>query len=187
MKYVTKEQIRQWFRGRLEVPDSPLFAGAAAGKVDEQLIEQLGNIIEAKIDVALGQIYEMPIPDTATQALLIIGGIVQKLIVSEIAIVHFQQTLTAEQGGDNGFGATIRKQALDDLEAIFAGHGIYIPGMTSPPPPNPQMGVYRQPLVLPGMRTLSADEQPDTSTRAFTFLGTREFTEEEDLFNLEQL
>ncbi len=185
MKYATIDQIRNWLRGRLEVPGTPLFAGAAAGKVDDSLINQIGEIVEAKIDMALAQIYKLPIPDSATQAKMIVGGIVQKLIVSEIALVHFQQTINPEQGGDAGFGAVIRKQAVQDLEALLLGHGVYIPGITQPKQANLQMGMHLQPLVLPGVPLLSEAEQPDTISRNYTFLGKREISKEQDIFSFD--
>jgi hypothetical protein len=146
--------------------------GLAAQQVDLLLIEQLGTQVEVRLDVALAQIYMLPVPEGATTARIILGGIVEKLVVSEIAITHFQQSQVPQMGGDAGFGSVIRKQAQEELESLFAGHGIYIPGLMSPPVSMP--GSYRQPLVLPGVPLKSDLIQPDTLTRTYAIVETRE-------------
>lgn len=184
MIYTTTDNISRRLRGRLEVANTNLIPAATARTVDPNLIIQIGDQIEAKVNLALSQIYKLPIPQTSTQALKIIEGIVEKLIVSEIATTHFQQTQSPELGGDAGFGAVLRKQAIQELEAILSGHGIYIPGIMEKPVPNAMMGTYNQPLVLPGVKLLGEDEQEDTFTRSYSFLVREELPEDQSPFKV---
>ncbi len=183
MIYTTVENIRRRLRGRLEIDNTNLIPSATAQQVDQDLITQVGEQIEAKINLALSQIYSMPIPLTAVEALKIIEGIVEKLIISEIATVHFQQTQSPELGGDAGFGAVLRKQAVQDLESLLHGHGIYIPGLMEKPQPNAMTGIYNQPLVLPGVDLKLEEDQADTFTRSYSFLEKRELTEKDNPFD----
>lgn len=174
LDYTTVEAIARRLRGRLEISKSVLgggTSGLAAQQVDLLLIEQVGVQIEARLNVALSEIYLLPIAATATIARVILGGIVEKLVVSEITLTHFQQTQVPQMGGDAGFGSVIRKQAQEELESLFAGHGIYIPGLMSPPSSTP--GSYRQPLVLPGVPLKSELLQPDTLTRSYSIVERR--------------
>jgi hypothetical protein len=175
LQYTTTDAIARRLRGRLEVNKPALGGGTgglAAQQVDLLLIEQVGVQIEARLNVALAEIYVTPIPVGATTARIILGGIVEKLVVAEIVMTHFQQSQVPQMGGDAGFGAVIRKQAQEELESIFGGHGIYIPGLMSPPIAMP--GSYRQPLVLPGVPLKSDLLQPDTLTRSYSVVERRD-------------
>ena len=184
MIYTTTDNITRRLRGRLQVANGSLIPGATAQQVDPYLIEQIGEQIEAKVNLALSQIYKLPIPLTSIQALKIIESIVEKLIISEIATVHFQQTQTPELGGDAGFGAVLRKQAVQELESILSGHGIYIPGIMEKPVPNAMMGTYIQPLVLPEVELIAEEDQADTFTRSFSYVENVELPEEKSPFKI---
>jgi hypothetical protein len=169
-KYTTRAAISRRLRGRLEVSGSPLIGSAGAGKVDPELIDSLAHQIEARIDIALGQIYRLPISADCTAALFIVGSIVEKLIVSEIALTHFQYVQNPQTGGDMGFGSVIRKQALEELESLLHGHGVYIPGVMNPPNP---LGI-QQPLILPDVMMNSDRQMPDSFSRNYSVVGKRE-------------
>jgi hypothetical protein len=185
LEFTTLDAISRRLRGRLELSKTALGGGTgklAAQQVDPQLLEQLGEQVEAKLLIALALIYVLPIPLDAATARIILGGIVEKLVVAEIVLTHFQQSQVPQMGGDAGFGSVIRKQAQEELEAIFAGHGIYIPGLMSPPVTTP--GSYRQPLVLPGVALKSELIQPDTLTRSYSLVEQRgsSIPDEEEIF-----
>lgn len=186
LEFTTSEAIARRLRGRLELSKPALGGGTgglAAQQVDLKLLEQLGEQVEARLVVALALIYVLPVPLQATAARIILGGIVEKLVVAEIATTHFQQSQVPQMGGDAGFGAVLRKQAQEELESIFAGHGVYIPGLMSPPVMTP--GSYRQPLVLPGVALKSELVQPDTLTRSYSIVeqrGSFEVDKEEEIF-----
>ena len=178
MYYTTIKNIRRRLQGRLNVRDyNNLIPGAASKEVDNELIDQVGNQIEARLNLALAQIYLLPIPPEAEYAFLVLESIVEKLVVSELATVHFQQTQSPELGGDAGFGAILRKQAIEELEAILHGHGVFIPGITQPP----SEGTYRQPLLLPGVRLIPEAQQPDTFTRSYSFVAQKKIPETEKI------
>ena len=182
LKYTTTDDIRRRLRGRLEVQGGGLYKGAAAAIVDNELIEQIGQQIETMVELGLGQIYKLPIPYTATYAMQLIKSIVEKLIISEIAVTHFQQLQSAELGADQGFGAVLKKQAVEQLEMIMHGHGVYIPGIMNPPQENPSTGMFRQPIVLPGLTLLTSEEQPDIYSRNYSYVERRELSEDEQLW-----
>jgi hypothetical protein len=184
VKYTSVDNIARRLRGRLNVNiNSGQLINAASGTVDDLLISQVAEQVESKLELALGQIYEVPISQSATFALQIIGAIAEKLIVAEIALTHFQTQLNPETGADMGFGNALRKQAFEDAEAIFGGHGIYVPGIMNRPPNSPATGEAKQPLVLPGVRLLSSSDRPDTFSRNDSFVFGRESLKQDELWS----
>lgn len=182
LKYTFVDNISRRLRGRLQVESSTGLNNAAGGVVDNKLILQVAEQVETKLDLALGQLYQMPIPQNARQALLVIGSIAEKLIIAEIAITHFRMQLNPETGADMGFGNSMRKQAFEDAESIFGGHGIYVPGIMNRPQNNPTVGETIQPLVLPGLKLLISGDRPDTFSRNDSCVFVRELPEEEQLW-----
>ena len=171
LRYTTTVAIERRLRGRLQLSSStPAFGtNLGAGQIDSLLIEQIGTQVETKLDSALSVIYELPISPGATSALVMLASIVEKLVVSEIVGVHYQGSINSELGGDGGFGALLRKQALEELQALLVGHGIYIPGLVTP---QSIPGANSQPLVLPGVK-LRTSNIPDTISRSQTLIGKR--------------
>lgn len=183
LKYTTIANIARRLRGRLNVvTDSNSLSNAGGGTVDKQLILQVAQQIESKLDIALGQIYKLPIPQNANVALQIIGAIAEKLIVSEIALTHFKIQVNPETGADMGFGNSLRKQAFEEAEAIFSSHGVFVPGIMSRPPNNPMIGESKQPLVLPGVQLLSSEARPDTYSRVDSINYDRTLPAEQQLW-----
>jgi hypothetical protein len=184
LKYTSIDNIARRLRGRLNVTINPgQLNNAASGTVDSLLISQVAEQIESKLELALGQIYEVPIPQTANAALQIIGAIAEKLIVSEITLTHFQMQMNPETGADMGFSNALRKQAFEDAEAIFGGHGVYVPGIMNRPSNSPMTGEAKQPLVLPGVKLLSSSDRPDTFSRNDSCVFNRDKPKEEKLWS----
>lgn len=171
--YTTVDAIASELRYRLKIHDANTLGSVnpstlAAQTVDPALIERKGTQVESRINSALRLIYQtVPIPEQYTEARAIIASIVEKFIVSEIAKVHYQGTQVAQLGGDNGFGAIVRKEAQEELQAIVGGHGIYIPGLM--PPPSNVPGYSQQPVVLPDVPLQSTPA--DTLTKNYTVVG----------------
>ena len=186
LKYTSIDNIARRLRGRLNVNVSnnpAVLNNAASGTVDSLLISQVAEQVESKLELALGQIYEVPILQSATFALQIIGAIAEKLIVAEIALTHFQMQINPETGADLGFGNALRKQAFEDAEAIFGGHGIYVPGIMNRPTNSPATGEAKQPLVLPGVKLLSSSDRPDTFSRNDSFVFGRELSKQDEIWD----
>jgi hypothetical protein len=168
LKYTTPEAIALRLRGRLEFNQS--VTGGAFGQnlgakqVDFQLYEQVAQQVEAKLNMALSMIYELPIPLTAVDAIKILASIVEKFVVAEIASVHFQQVQSATEGGDAGFGAVMLKQAKEECQVI----GINYPGIAVAP-----AIPFNRPeaMVLPGVRIKA--EIPDIISRGYNFVVQR--------------
>lgn len=183
LKYTSVMNIARRLRGRVNVEQNGQLNNAASGTVDNMLILQIAEQVETKLDMALGQIYELPVPQNAHSALQIIGAIAEKLVIAEIAQTHFKMQVNPETGADMGFGSSMRKQALEEAEAIFGGHGIYIPGIMNRPPNSPAVGESKQPLVLPGLKLLKSGDRPDTFSRNDSCVFARELPEEQQLWS----
>lgn len=174
MQYTTPDRIARILRGRLELTTSasgvPFGSSFGAKEVDLDLLEQKGSQIEAQVNSVLGFIYELPIPSTARDALLIVSSIVEDLTVASIAIVHFQQMQNPQMGGDMGFGAILYRNALTTLRQYVAGYQLdfAIPGLP-PVMMNPMMPA--QTLKLPGVRLKNLT--PGTYTRQMTSVVQR--------------
>lgn len=185
LKYTKVANIARRLRGRLNVDQAinPGLINAASGTVDSELIIQVAQQIETNLELGLGQIYDVPIPHTASAAISILSSITEKLIISEIALTHFVMQVNPETGADMGFGHALRKQAFEQVEMILGGHGIYVPGIMNRPVNNPAVTETIQPIVLPGVRLKLSQEQPDTFTRNYSCLESRELPEEEQLWS----
>lgn len=175
LKFTTVANISRRLRGRLNVNNNlnTALINAASGTVDDNLILQVAEQIESNIELGLSQIYCMPVPQTATQSLRILGAIAEKLIISEIALTHFVMQTNPEMGADMGYGNALRKQAFEQMESILGGHGIYVPGIMGRPVNNPTVTETIQPLVLPGLKLIPSQERPDTYTRNYSCVETR--------------
>ncbi|MFN6560040.1 MAG: hypothetical protein RMY28_009550 [Nostoc sp. ChiSLP01] len=166
LKYTTSEAIARRLKNRLELKDGPPTLGQTqslgAKQVDYSLYEQLGEQAEAKLNMALSMLYELPVPNDATEALKILASIVEKFVVAEILSVHYQQT--QGEGGDQGYGSVLFKQAKEECQAI----GITLPGIT-PQASTPFNRV--EALVLP--RVPKKGEIPDVVSRSYSLVEQR--------------
>jgi hypothetical protein len=126
------------------------------------LYEQLGEQVEAKLEMALSMMYELPVPNDASQSLKILASIVEKFVVAEILSTHYQQT--QGEGGDQGYGAVLFKQAKEECQAI----GITLPGLAATP--STPFGRV-EPMVLPGVP--KKGEIPDIVSRSYSIVEQR--------------
>jgi len=170
MEFTTTDAIARRLRGRLEIQGQmPAFgSNLGASQIDVELLDQVGNQVEADFNAIAKMIYVWPPPVSAIAARQIVAGIIERLVISELAQTHFQQSQSPEMGGDAGFGAVMRKQAFEQIQKYFGGHGIFIPGATEPTEP-------AQPILLPDVPLL--DHAPDTITRNTTLIGHRRTAE----------
>lgn len=146
LKYTTADAIARRLKNRLELNNGSPTLGQTqalgAKQVNYSLYEQLGEQIEARLSVALSMMYELPVPNDATESLKILASIVEKFVVAEIMATYYQQT--QGEGGDQGYGAVLFKQAKEECQAI----GIILPGL-APQSSTPFNRV--EPMVLPGL------------------------------------
>lgn len=168
LEYTTPDAIALRLRGRLEfnqgISGSAFGQNLGAKQVDFQLYEQIGEQVEAKLNMALSMMYQLPIPQSALIAKKILSSIVEKFVVAEIASVHFQQVQSAADGGDAGFGAVMLKQAKEECQNI----GINYPGIataTATPFGRPES------MVLPEVQIKA--EIPDIISRGYNFVVPR--------------
>lgn len=166
LKYTTPSAIARQLRSRLDLipQDSPYFQSLGAKEVDYSLYEQIGEQVEARVDMGLGMLYVLPIPINATQAKAIIASIVEKFVVAEILAVHYQQSQNAESGGDLGYGSVLLKQAKEECYAIGLEWGNTTTAR-NPLSPN------REYMVLPGVPV--KEEIPDVITRNYSVFVPR--------------
>ncbi len=166
--YTTIEAIARRLRGRLKIPTaslSPLTPPNSLGQqvVDADLIADIGSQVEQKISMILGQIYVMPLHNQHP----IIAGIVERMVIADIMLTHYQNSVSPELGGDPGFGGIMFHKAQEDLLLLTAGHNIALPGV--PTPPQVPGVMTPQPIVLPG--EVLQSQRPDTVTRNVTVVG----------------
>jgi hypothetical protein len=118
LTYTTKEAIANRLEARLQV------GGAAAtfGKrvVNDNLIEQVGEQVEARVNARLKAVYTLPLsgPHPA------LASVVEKLVICEIIGVYAIEqldTVGRATGDGGGFGSLMCRQGADELEAILSG------------------------------------------------------------------
>lgn len=178
LTYTTTDAIARRLRGRLRIPTATLNpmqppANITQQTVDLDLIEDIASQVEDKIDMILGQIYEMPLANKHP----ILAGIVERLVIADIMLTHFQSSFSPELGGDSNFGGVMYKKAQEDLAMLVAGHNIALAGV--PTPPTAPGVMTPQPIILPNekLRALA----PDTITRNYTIIGGSRFQANESV------
>jgi hypothetical protein len=178
--YTTSENLARKLRGRLRIADTPSvdtltgYGQAVAGNtVDNELIDQILNQTESYINLALSQIYEVPLKLTNTVTSDIMADITESICISKLIQVHYEGTSPVSGAADvSGAAMDLRKHGELLLAAITAGHNIFTPTFPQPQNKNPGMTEI-QPLVLPGEILLSRADRPDTITRNYTFSGIK--------------
>ncbi|NJN11671.1 MAG: hypothetical protein HC836_49290 [Richelia sp. RM2_1_2] len=178
INYTTIDAIKLRLRNRLELNQTahsaPFGQSLGAKLVQPELFEQIAYQVEAKLNAKLGMLYELPIPPGATQARLILASIVEKFTVAEILAVHYQQSQNAEMGGDLGYGAVIRKEAIQEAQDIgirFSDPKVASNMMSQDPEPS---------LILPLVPRIAVI--PDTISRNYSTTEIRKSGIEIDWF-----
>lgn len=169
IEYTTINNIALRLRTRLELNQTahgaPFGQNLGAKQVQPELFEQIASQVEARLNAKLGMLYELPVPQFAIQARLILASIVEKFTVAEILAVHYQQSQNAEMGGDLGHGAILRKEATQECRDI----GIQF---ADPKRPQTVMSIDPEPsLILPLVPRIAVI--PDTVTRSFSLVEQR--------------
>lgn len=179
MKYSSLEKVSRRLRNRIVILTDPLSfptLGQSLGgqQVDPALIEDIAFEVESEIDNILAQIYELPLQNEHG----IITSIVTNLICSELLSVHFQGLMNPVEGGDQGFGALLKRKAEEDLIKLTAGHNIYVSSSLTPPQNNPGF-LVPQPIFLPG--EIARKIPDDTLVKNYSFVAKRNLNTVEQL------
>ena len=186
MKYTTTESIARRLRGRLQIENQPPIDSAltnaigygsvvAGNTVDPQLIVEIASQKESYIDLILSQIYVTPLCLTSDITRDILKDLSESLTISSLIQVHFEGTNPVLQASDiSQASMDLRRNAEYMLQALTAGHNIWIP--TSPPMDQSTPQGQRQPLRLPGEKLLGSNALPDTITRNYTVTTTKDFS-----------
>ena len=123
--YTDATAIQQRLKGRLSIGGPQSAFGSPS--VDEALLEQIGEQVEAKVNAVLRQSYQFPLAaatELNTESRPLMAAIVEKGIICEISDTHFY---TSEEG--NSYGRQMCKDFAAELMAIESGN-IRLPGET---------------------------------------------------------
>jgi hypothetical protein len=116
--YTTTDAIARRLRGRLQVGglDLPF----QPTNVDDDLIAQIGDQVEAKVNARLRAVYKVPLSGQHP----ILAGIVEKLTCGEILATHMmgeEQITTGGNPSDRSYAGFLIRDAQKDLDAIASG------------------------------------------------------------------
>ena len=130
LQYATIPTLRDRLNNRLAVvgasipaPTGSFGSTLGAQQIQDTFLIAIGEEIEAAINAKLRLIYVLPI--VSIEAIVILRGVSEKLIVSEATKTFFNVTMNPQLGGDANFGGSYQQDAIDDLEVYTAGYGIY--------------------------------------------------------------
>lgn len=186
MKYTTTERLARRLRGRLEIKNQPTidtaltdalgYGSVVSGQVvDPELIVDTAEIKESYIDLILSQIYVTPLSLKHEVTISILRDISECLIISSLMQSHFEGTNPVLQASDvSQASMDIRRSAEFLLQAISAGHNIWIPTIPGMDQSTPQG--QRQPLRLPGEKLLGSNALPDTISRNYTVAAKKDLS-----------
>lgn len=116
--YTTKEAIANRLRGRLTVGGPSLPFGPTT--VDDNLIRQVGEQVEARVNAKLKGVYRLPLIGSHP----VLTSAVEKLILCELLPVHSveeEQSISSNQGVDRSYVGLVCRQGKAELEEILSG------------------------------------------------------------------
>jgi len=128
MKYTTLHSLTIRLAPRLKVVEVPTvtghspITGIASSTIGSEIIEMIANSSEEFIDLYLSMIYVMPLQHEHA----FVRGIAEKLIISETLLTYFPSS--GESESNRSYPQTLRQTALDDLQCLVEGTGIFVPG-----------------------------------------------------------
>lgn len=128
MTYTTLADITIKLAPRLKVTSIPSLVGGPAitgitgSTVGSEIIEMLILSNEGLIDLYLGMLYVLPLKNQHP----FVKNIAEKLIISETLLTYFPST--GESSESESYPATLRRTALNDLQCLMEGTGIFVPG-----------------------------------------------------------
>jgi hypothetical protein len=113
LTYTTKEAISNRLRGRLTVggPQVPF----APTTVDDNLIVQVGEQVESRVNAQLKTVYKLPLK-TPTNPIL--ASIVEKGVICELMGTHY---VGQEANPQDGYGRMMCKQFQAELAEVVTG------------------------------------------------------------------
>lgn len=167
--YCDKVGISKKLRGRLNLKPSPLqnspyAQSVPSQEVDDELVDQVIEQKENFLNLILNQIYELPLVNKHP----IITDIIESLVISELIRIHYQGNGYNTGNDVSGAGTDLRQYAYSMIQALTAGHNIYIPGQ---PPVQAIPGqTLPQPLKLIG--ETNKRDYDDTLTRQRTSVSS---------------
>lgn len=153
LRYAKIDSITKRLAGRITVTSvySTGLTGVTQTEIGLDLIDISGQAQEEFVDLFLGMVYELPLQ----QEHAFVQSIVEKLIVSDVLLTYFPATSELPDNSDN-FALVMRQQALNDLQCLFNGLGIFVPGANQElasiqnDPTQPQL--VNKALILKGER-----------------------------------
>lgn len=128
LKYATIANIAKRLSSRITVvtnTSNPVL-GITGTAIGTELIELTGEAIEEFVDAYLGMVYEMPLKRNHPY----LNASVEKLIVADVYLMYFPSQSEGADGSDS-FAGVLRQQALNELQGLFDGLGIFIPGSSN--------------------------------------------------------
>lgn len=128
-KYAKLENISKRLASRITVVTN-LQASGVTGmtgtQVGTDLITLIGEGIEDFVDCFLGMVYELELKRNHP----FLNSSIEKLIVSDVYVHYFPSQGESPESGES-FATVLRQQALNELQCLFDGFGIFIPGSTN--------------------------------------------------------
>lgn len=112
LTYTTIEAIANRLRGRAVVGGAQSPFGPST--VDDNLLRQVGEQVEARVEARLRQVYRLPLQGSHP----ILASIVEKGVLCELLGVHSMGQQPTEQGS---FGALMCRQFNDELAEVISG------------------------------------------------------------------
>lgn len=125
LKYARIDSITRRLAGRITVVDLTDYGitGVTGTQIGTDIIEIIGEEQEDFVDKYLAMIYELPLINDHA----FLRGIVERLIISDVMYTYFPTTAESTENTDS-FAGIMRQQALNNLQCLFNGLGIFVSG-----------------------------------------------------------
>ncbi|HEY9648148.1 MAG TPA: hypothetical protein V6C88_17360 [Chroococcidiopsis sp.] len=117
--YTSRQAIAQLLSGRLTIGGSAAAFGPPV--VNDGLIDQIGEQVEARVTAALATRYKLPIKNPANP---LIASAVEQLILCRILSIHAigeEQTTSSNQGVDRSYTGASCVRGEAELKALVTG------------------------------------------------------------------
>jgi hypothetical protein len=128
-KYAKLSNIAKRLASRITVVDnlqSSSVIGMTGTQVGTDLISLIGEATEDFVDCFLSMVYEMELKRNHP----FLNSSIEKLIVSDVYVHYFPSQGESPDSGES-FATVLRQQGLNEIQSLFDGFGIFIPGSTN--------------------------------------------------------
>ena len=131
MIYTTLESLTARLAPRLKVVTIPTPGGAnpitgvTTSTIGSEIVLAILDSCEGFVDLYLSMIYHMPLQNSHA----FIKNIVERLVIAETLMTYFPGKGESDQS--ESYSVSLRKMALNDLQCLFEGTGIFVPGAES--------------------------------------------------------